>query len=56
MKKIVGVLALCFTAFAANAAVQGKEVSYQANGVTLKGYVAYDDAVKGRRPAVLVVH
>jgi dienelactone hydrolase len=56
MKKIVGVLVLCFTAFAANAAVQGKEVSYQANGVTLKGYVAYDDAIKGRRPAVLVVH
>lgn len=56
MKKIVSVLALCLAAFAAQAAVQGKEVSYQADGVTLKGYVSYDDAFKGRRPAVLVVH
>jgi len=31
-------------------------VSYQANGTTLKGYIAYDDAFKGKRPAVLVVH
>jgi len=40
----------------AQAAVQGKEVSYRANGTTLKGYIAYDDAVKGKRPGVLVVH
>jgi len=40
----------------AQAAVQGKEVSYKANGTTLKGYIAYDDAVKGKRPGVLVVH
>jgi dienelactone hydrolase len=36
--------------------VQGKEVSYREDGTTLKGYIAYDDAIKGRRPAVLVVH
>jgi dienelactone hydrolase len=56
MKKMVTILALCLSAITAQAAVQGREVSYQENGVTLKGYVAYDDAVKGRRPAVLVVH
>lgn len=56
MKKIVSVFALCLTAFSAQAAVQGHEVSYQADGVTLKGYVSYDDAFKGKRPAVLVVH
>ncbi|MFZ5522873.1 MAG: dienelactone hydrolase family protein [Pseudomonadota bacterium] len=38
------------------AAVHGKEVSYKAKGTTLKGYIAYDDAFKGKRPAVLVVH
>jgi dienelactone hydrolase len=43
-------------AAAANAAVQGKEVSYSANGTTLKGYIAYDDAVKGKRPGILVIH
>lgn len=46
----------CLAASVAQAAVQGKEVSYQANGTTLKGYIAYDDAIKGKRPAVLVVH
>ena len=40
----------------AHAAVQGREVSYEANGTKLKGYVAWDDAVSGKRPGVLVVH
>jgi len=56
MNKFILFLLCCFTASAAQAAVQGKEVSYQADGVTLKGYIAYDDAIKGKRPAVLVVH
>lgn len=38
------------------AAVRGEEVSYQHNGVVMKGYIAWDDAVQGRRPGVLVVH
>ena len=46
----------CLAVSAAQAAVQGKEVSYEADGTTLKGYIAYDDAIKGKRPAVLVVH
>jgi dienelactone hydrolase len=37
-------------------AVRGGEVLYKANGVVLKGYLAYDDAVAGKRPGVLVVH
>jgi dienelactone hydrolase len=41
---------------ASHAAVQGREVSYSANGITLKGYIAWDDAVKGKRPGILVVH
>lgn len=57
MKNIMMLVSLfCLAAPAAQAAVQGKEVSYRANGTTLKGYLAWDDAVKGRRPAVLVVH
>ena len=38
------------------AAIQGSEVDYHADGTTLKGYLAYDDSIKGRRPGVLVVH
>ncbi len=56
MKKTLCFIGLMFAAAAAQAAVQGKEVSYSANGTTLKGYVAYDDAVKGKRPGILVVH
>jgi dienelactone hydrolase len=56
MNKFLSFLGLMIAATAAHAAVQGKEVSYSANGTTLKGYVAYDDAVKGKRPGVLVVH
>jgi dienelactone hydrolase len=40
----------------ANAAVKHEEVTYTANDVTMKGYLAYDDAIKGKRPGVLVVH
>ena len=40
----------------ARAKVVAKPVEYAAGGVTLKGYLAYDDAVSGKRPGVLVVH
>jgi dienelactone hydrolase len=36
--------------------IEGKPVEYTAGGVTLKGYIAYDANVKGKRPGVLVVH
>jgi dienelactone hydrolase len=36
--------------------VEGKEVSYSAQGVVMKGYLAYDKNIKGKRPGVLVVH
>jgi len=38
------------------AAVLGKEISYQAGDTVLRGYLAWDDAVTGKRPGVLVVH
>lgn len=46
----------CLGGSAAYAAVQGREVVYEENGTTLKGYIAYDDSIKGKRPGVLVVH
>lgn len=36
--------------------IEGKAVEYTAGGVTLKGYLGWDESVKGRRPGVLVVH
>lgn len=38
------------------AKIQVKTVEYSSQGVEMKGYLAYDDAVKGVRPGVLVVH
>ena len=59
MRKIVmftGILMVSVLSSLSYATVQGKEVQYSAEGVTLKGYLAYDDAVLGKRPGVLVVH
>lgn len=47
---------LLFLPLASYAAVVGKTVEYVADGVKMKGYLAYDDAIKGKRPGVLVVH
>lgn len=52
----LSLLSLSLLATPSWAAVKGKPVTYQANGVTLNGYLAADDAAKGRRPGVLVVH
>ncbi len=35
--------------------IVGKTVEYQAQGQTMKGYLAYDEKRKGKRPGVLVV-
>lgn len=56
MNRLLLSLALLCLSATAFATVQSKEVRYAANGTTMKGYIAYDDAVKGKRPAVLVVH
>jgi dienelactone hydrolase len=36
--------------------IKEENVTYSADGVTLKGYIAYDQNLKGKRPAILVVH
>ena len=56
MKRLVSLLALVLMSNAALAAVVSKEVEYKAGDTPLKGYIAWDDAIKGKRPAVLVVH
>lgn len=58
MKPFAAILATLSLALSttALAAVQDKEVTYSADGITMKGYVAWDDAVTGPRPGVLVVH
>jgi dienelactone hydrolase len=41
----------------AQAAVKTEQINYQsADGTKLVGYYAYDDAIKGKRPGIIVVH
>jgi len=57
MRKLLMMMAiLAAGSTTALAEVKTKEITYSSGGVSMKGYVAYDDAIKGKRPGVLVVH
>jgi len=49
------VLSFSLPSFAASR-IKGKVVTYKAGNVVLKGYLAFDQNIKGKRPGVLVVH
>ena len=49
-------LALALCAGSANAAIRTEYIEYMHGSTPLKGYLAYDDAVSGRRPGVLLLH
>lgn len=36
--------------------IRGEPVEYSAGNVVMKGYLAYDESIKGKRPGILVVH
>ncbi|MBT3367486.1 MAG: dienelactone hydrolase family protein [Nitrospina sp.] len=58
MKSFLQWMFLVMLSFAtvAHAEVLTQEINYTHNGTTLKGYLAFDDTVKGKRPGILVVH
>lgn len=56
MKKILAALFLLSATIPSYAAIQTKTIEYKDGDTVLEGYVAYDDAVVGKRPGVLVVH
>ena len=56
MRVLPALLAACAMAAPAAAAIKTETVKYQHGETALVGYLAYDDAVKGQRPGVLVVH
>ncbi|MCE9564647.1 MAG: dienelactone hydrolase family protein [Planctomycetes bacterium] len=57
MSRFIAAAAVVFLiAGTAPAAVVTKVVDYEFDGTKLKGYLAYDDALKGKLPGVLVVH
>jgi dienelactone hydrolase len=56
MKRLIWALLVGLSALAARAALHTETVEYKQGDATLEGYVAYDDAIQGQRPGVLVVH
>ena len=56
MKKLFAILFLSLFALPAQAAIQAKEITYHVGDAEFTGYLAYDDAIKEKRPGVLVVH
>ena len=56
MQRLMWCVLLFAFAVTVQATVVTKEVTYTADGLNLKGYLAYDDASKEKRPGVLVVH
>ncbi len=56
MKTLVTSLFVLVFALPASAKLVTKPIDYKDGDVTLKGYLAFDDALKGKRPGVLVVH
>ncbi len=55
LNRIAFVLAVA-AALGARAAIRTEVVEYRQGDVVLEGFVAYDDAAKGPRPGVVVVH
>jgi dienelactone hydrolase len=56
MKKLICALLIMIATVASRAAIHTETVDYLQGDATLEGYLAYDDAVTGKRPGVLVVH
>jgi dienelactone hydrolase len=56
MKAIITALLLFAIVPLAHAAVVGEEVSYQSGDTRMQGYLAWDDAITGKRPGIIVVH
>lgn len=53
---LLHIVAGVFFSDAILADIETQEINYGGNDVTLKGYIAYDPAIKGKRPGILVVH
>jgi dienelactone hydrolase len=53
---VLAAAAMVLQAGAAQAAMKTQWIDYKQGSTALSGYLAYDDAVQGRRPGVLMIH
>lgn len=56
MIRILSITLLCLISFWAHAEIQTQEIKYQIGEDKFTGYLAYDDAISGKRPGILVLH
>jgi dienelactone hydrolase len=49
-------MAVIFSVTASHASIKTEELTYSEGGTNFKGFLAWDDAISGKRPGVLVVH
>ena len=56
MKQVLAIILALFFATEAQARLVTKTVTYRQDDKVFKGYLAYDDVSRARRPGVLVVH
>ncbi len=56
MKCLVSIIAVLLFAVTVRAEIRTEAVEYKQGDTVLEGYLAYDDAVKSKRPGVLIVH
>ena len=56
MNKLLTALFLFSVSFAASSEIVTKEMDYSDGTTTMKGFLAYDASLKGKRPGVIVVH
>ena len=56
MKLLIPALLMMAMSSGVFAAIKSEKVEYQCGDTVLEGYLAWDDAVAGKRPGVMVVH
>jgi len=56
MKKFLLIIFSLLLTTAADAKIVSQNVEYKQGDTVLEGYLAYDDAAKGKRPGILIVH
>src|SRR6266705_876351 len=56
MKKFIPVFLALVGAMSVHAKIVTQLIEYKQGDTTLEGYLAYDDAISGKRPGVLIVH
>lgn len=53
---IITLFIIIFSAMNARTEIITKEIEYASGGMTMLGYIAYDNSIAGKMPGVLIVH